>query len=90
MGKRLNERFLASYIELDKDCCEKFGTATGGVTEYINYHKIQLAKQYIQGRGLSLREISFQLGFDDPAYMSRLFKKTEGISYREYCQKYLK
>lgn len=61
-----------------------------GVTEYINYHKIQLAKQYIQGRGLSLKEISFQLGFDDPAYMSRLFKKTEGISYREYCQKYLK
>lgn len=60
------------------------------VTEYINYHKIQLAKQYIQGRGLSLREICFQLGFDDPAYMSRLFKKTEGISYREYCQKYLK
>lgn len=56
-----------------------------GVTEYINYHKIQLAKQYIQGRGLSLKEISFQLGIDDPAYMSRLFKKIEGISYREYC-----
>ena len=36
MGKRLNERFLACYIELDKDCCEKFGVATGGVTEYIN------------------------------------------------------
>ena len=36
MGKRLNERFLASYIELDKDCCEKFGVAAGGVTEYIN------------------------------------------------------
>lgn len=61
-----------------------------GVIEYINHHKIRLAKQYIQGRRLSLREISFQLGFDDPAYMSRLFKKTEGISYREYCQKHLK
>ena len=36
MSKRLNERFLASYIELDKACCEKFGVATGGVTEYIN------------------------------------------------------
>ena len=36
MGKRLNEHFLASYITLDKDCCEKFGVATGGVTEYIN------------------------------------------------------
>ena len=36
MGRRLNERFLASYIELDKNCCEKFGVATGGITEYIN------------------------------------------------------
>jgi len=36
MGKRLNEHFLASYITLDKDCCEKFGVATSGVTEYIN------------------------------------------------------
>ena len=36
MGRRLNERFLASYLELDKRCCEKFGVATGGITEYIN------------------------------------------------------
>lgn len=36
MGRRLNERFLSSYIELDKNCCEKFGVATGGVTEYVN------------------------------------------------------
>lgn len=60
-----------------------------GVTEYINYHKVQLAKQYICGRRLSLKDISVQLGIDDPSYMSRLFKKIEGISYREYCQKYL-
>ena len=36
MGKRINERFLVSYMELDKDCCDKFGVTTGGVTEYIN------------------------------------------------------
>ncbi len=36
IGRKLNERFLASYIELDKDCCEKFGVSSGGVTEYIN------------------------------------------------------
>mgnify|MGYP003400085444 FL=1 len=36
MSKRLNERFLSSYIELEKTCCEKFGVPTGGVTEYIN------------------------------------------------------
>ena len=36
MSKRLNEKFLKNFIELDKLCCEKFGVATGGVTEYIN------------------------------------------------------
>ena len=36
MGKRINEQFLATYMELDKDCCDKFGVTTGGVTEYIN------------------------------------------------------
>lgn len=33
---RLNERFMSEYIELDSDCCEKFGIPSGGVTEYIN------------------------------------------------------
>lgn len=36
MKRRLGESFLNCYLELDKDCCEKFGVATGGVTEYIN------------------------------------------------------
>ena len=36
MGKRINEKFLNTYIELDKVCCEKFGISAGGVTEYIN------------------------------------------------------
>lgn len=36
IGRKLNERFLASYIELDRECCEKFGVSSGGITEYIN------------------------------------------------------
>ena len=36
MSRKLNEKFVNTYIELDKLCCEKFGVATNGVTEYIN------------------------------------------------------
>ena len=36
MGRRMNETFISEYIELDKNCCEKFGITMGGVTEYIN------------------------------------------------------
>ena len=35
-NNRINSLFLNSYIELDKICSQKFGKATGGVTEYIN------------------------------------------------------
>lgn len=36
MSNKMNSAFLNAYIELDKICCAKFGTVTGGVTEYIN------------------------------------------------------
>ena len=36
MGRKLNEKFVNNFIELDTLCCEKFGVASNGVTEYIN------------------------------------------------------
>ena len=36
MGRRMNERFLMNYLEVEKYCCDKFGVTTGGITEYIN------------------------------------------------------
>ena len=36
MSRKINEKFLGVFLELDKLCCEKFGVATNGVTEYIN------------------------------------------------------
>ena len=36
MSRKTNEKFLNNFLELDKLCCEKFGVATNGVTEYIN------------------------------------------------------
>lgn len=36
MGKKINDKFLKVYTELDMACCEKFGVTTGGIGEYIN------------------------------------------------------
>lgn len=36
VGRRINEKFLNCYMEIDRICCTKFGVAAGGVTEYIN------------------------------------------------------
>lgn len=35
---------------------------------------------------LSIQEIAYLLGFSDPAYFSRLFRKTQGVSPRQYRQ----
>ena len=36
VSRRVNEKFLELYMELDRLCCERFGNQSGGVTEYIN------------------------------------------------------
>ncbi len=63
---------------LFKDCLSV------GVGEYINRYRIEEAKKYILMRNVSLEQVSALVGISDPSYMSRLFKKVCGVSYREY------
>lgn len=56
--------------------------------QYFNHLKIQKASQYLSFTTLSVKEISFSLGFNDPLYFSRLFKKTQGVSPLQYRKEY--
>ena len=38
----------------------------------------------METKNLSLKEAAYNVGIDDPAYMSRLFKKIIGLSVRDY------
>ena len=53
------------------------------VTEYVNYKKIQKAKELL-GQNIPTNEILKQINLVDANYLYRLFKKTEGISLSEY------
>lgn len=58
--------------------------------QYINRNKISHAIEMLRSTNLSINEISFELGFDDPNYFRRLFKKEEKRSpsaLREYLYK---
>lgn len=55
-----------------------------GITEYINRHRIFVAISLMENKNLSLNEAAANVGIEDPAYMSRLFKKVTGMSYRSY------
>lgn len=55
---------------------------------YFNYLKMQKACQYLSFTSMSIKEISFSLGFNDPLYFSRLFKKIMSTSPIQYRTEY--
>lgn len=50
------------------------------ITDYINGQKMNIAKEIIMCRAMSLSKISSHLGYDDYNYFSRLFKKYHHIT----------
>ena len=56
--------------------------------QYINQKKIEKAQLLLITEELAVKEIAFQLAFDDYSYFSRLFKKTTGVTPQEYRRLY--
>ncbi|OYO84878.1 hypothetical protein CG709_14780, partial [Lachnotalea glycerini] len=55
-----------------------------GFSEYITQRKIEQAKQYMQTGNYKVYEIADLLGFENAFYFSKVFKKVEGISPKDY------
>ncbi|WP_242204026.1 AraC family transcriptional regulator [Aestuariivivens insulae] len=69
----------------------KFKNKTGyPLLVFFNLKKIQKACELLNYTDLSIKEISFQVGFEDPLYFSRIFKNFMGKSPRKYKQSILK
>jgi signal transduction histidine kinase/DNA-binding response OmpR family regulator len=56
------------------------------VTEFINSHRLRLASELLHGENLTVSEVAFRCGFNDPKYFSRVFRKYYGMSPSEYAQ----
>lgn len=52
--------------------------------EYITQKRIGAAKKLLKKENLSIKEICAKVGYGDPNYFSRLFKKVEGVTPTEY------
>lgn len=65
-----------------------FKTKTGySPIEYFNHLKVQKACQYLLFTDLRIKEISAELGIEDPHYFSRMFTKIMGSSPMGYREK---
>lgn len=55
--------------------------------EYVNGEKIRAAKEMMREENVKFYEIAERLGFENAFYFSKVFKKIEGCSPREYVQR---
>ena len=53
-------------------------------TDYIGKYRIEKAKLLMQNQYLKLSQIAEMVGFHDVKYFSKVFKKQEGLSPKEY------
>lgn len=56
-------------------------------TDYLAEQRINLAVELIRTTDLSLAQIGEKVGYSDPNYFSRVFKKRKGVGPREYSKK---
>jgi AraC-like DNA-binding protein len=56
--------------------------------EFFTVIRLKRAAQLLKESGLSVTEIAYQVGFKDPSYFSKLFKKQFGKAPKEYQAKH--
>lgn len=54
--------------------------------DYLNSYRIRKAKELMYANKTSIKEICFEVGYNDPNYFSRIFKKSTGKTPRGFVQ----
>lgn len=91
---RLNKHYMEPWdIKKMADFCHlstdyfshQFKQATGSSPiSFLNHLRIEHAKEMLLTENLTVSEISELVGYHDPLYFSRIFKKISGISPKMY------
>ncbi len=96
LEKHYNEVITRNHIEslvhLNRDYINReFKDATGySLMEYIQHYRILKAKKLLRETDDTVSEICIKIGYDSPAYFSKIFKKRLGITPVDYRNQYTK
>ena len=89
LKRRLTLEKLAKEAELSASHFSLvFRKKTGRAPmDYLIHLRIQKACQLLDATGLRIKEVALHVGYDDPYYFSRIFKKVMSLSPVEYKKK---
>lgn len=85
-NENLSLEEICAQIAVSKSYfCYLFKRETGmSVWNYLTVVRLQHAKELLENTDLKSYEIAFQVGYDNPSYFSKLFKKYENMTPNEY------
>lgn len=55
--------------------------------QFINEEKMKEAARFLNESSLSIRDVAARVGYDDPFYFDRLFRRFYGMTPRDYRRK---
>jgi two-component system response regulator YesN len=84
-SKELTLEDVASAVSLSPTYFSRlFKMETGeNFIDYLTRYRMELAKKFLQQSELSIKEISYRIGYNDPNYFGKLFKKFYGFNPSE-------
>ncbi len=84
--ENINLTNICKYAGVSKNYfCNLFKKETDkNIWDYLTDIRISNAKKLLESTDLKNYEISLKIGYEDTAYFSKLFKKTTGLTPREY------
>ncbi|WGH75381.1 AraC family transcriptional regulator [Tenacibaculum tangerinum] len=77
----LSDEINLSVKKTQQGFNELFGMS---VLEYVTNYRVEKTKELLLETDLTISEISYQLGISSPGYLSKIFKRTVGVSPLEY------
>lgn len=77
----LEKMQIRSYEKLSRTFSKTFGKT---IERYCMLLKIERAKEMVEYGEVSLGEIAYSLGYQNPSALSRQFKQETGMTLREY------
>lgn len=55
-----------------------------GIWDYLTRVRVEKAKEFLDNTDLKAYEISYKVGYENPSYFSKMFKKLTGFTPQEY------
>ena len=84
--KDLNQDFIASLFYMNRSYLSTLFRQRTGVkfVDYLNEVRIEKAKEMLSGSDRKMYQVSRAVGYDNPKYFFRVFKKVTGMTPEQY------